>query len=79
MAGFDVILRHLDHLLSILGEGGVALGSDFDGADMPGDLSDAAALQNLISAMMHHGYGRDVVEAIAWRNWVNVLERTWGE
>ena len=79
MAGFDVILRHLDHLLSILGEGGVALGSDFDGADMPGDLSDAAALQNLISAMTHHGYGRDLVEAIAWRNWVNVLERTWGE
>src|SRR5690606_28436474 len=38
----DVMLRHLDHLLEILGEDGVALGSDFDGALMPRDLADAA-------------------------------------
>lgn len=77
--GFGIMLRHLDHMLSILGEDGVALGSDFDGALMPRDLADAASLQNLINAMLAHGYGQELVEKIAWKNWVNVLERSWGE
>ncbi|UFM63382.1 dipeptidase [Paracoccus sp. MA] len=78
MQGFGIMLRHLDHLLSLLGEDGVALGSDFDGADMPEDLADASALPKLLQAMQAHGYGRDLVEKIAWRNWLSVLERTWG-
>lgn len=76
--GFDPILRHLDHLLGILGEDGVALGSDFDGALMPADLADASSLPRLIAAMESHGYGRELVEKIAWLNWLGVLERTWG-
>lgn len=78
MHGFDIILRHLDHLLGILGEDGVALGSDYDGADMPEDLNDASKLQGLVQAMLDHGYGRELTEKIAARNWINVLERTWG-
>lgn len=78
MHGFDIMLRHLDHLLTHLGEDGVALGSDYDGAQMPEDLSDASKLQNLTQAMLDHGYGAELVEKIAWKNWVGVLERTWG-
>ncbi|WP_323717480.1 dipeptidase [Paracoccus aminovorans] len=78
MHGFEIMLRHLDHLLAHLGEDGVALGSDFDGADMPVDLADAGALQALVQAMLAHGYGRELVEKIAWKNWLGVLERTWG-
>ena len=77
-AGFDVMLAHLDHMLAILGEDGVALGSDYDGALMPLDLSDAGKLQNLTAAMQAHGYSDELVAKIAWKNWVNVLERTWG-
>lgn len=73
-----VMLRHLDHLLGLLGEDGVALGSDFDGAVMPRDLSDAAALPRLIAAMRAHGYGEALIGKIASGNWLNVLERTWG-
>lgn len=78
MHGFEIILRHLDHLLEFLGEDGVALGSDFDGAELPEDLADAAALPSLIQAMLDHGYGRELTEKIAWRNWLGVLERSWG-
>ncbi|KGJ06214.1 dipeptidase AC. Metallo peptidase. MEROPS family M19 [Paracoccus halophilus] len=78
MHGFEIMLRHLDHLLGILGEDGVALGSDFDGAEMPADLADASALQALIQAMLDHGYGRELTEKIAFRNWLGVLERSWG-
>lgn len=76
--GFDILLRHLDHMLAILGEDGVALGSDFDGAVMPADLSDVAALPRLLDAMLAHGYGRELVEKIAWKNWLSLVERSWG-
>ena len=76
--GFDILLRHLDHMLAILGDDGVALGSDFDGAVMPADLSDVAALPRLLDAMLTHGYGRELVEKIAWKNWLSLVERSWG-
>ena len=78
MPGIELMLRHLDHLLGLLGERGVALGSDFDGALMPSDIGDVTGGARLIEAMRAHGYGEDLVQRIAWRNWVDVLERTWG-
>lgn len=76
-SGFDPYLRHLDHLIAKLGEEGVALGSDFDGALMPDDLADAAALPAFLDAMARHGYGAELVEKLAWKNWMDVLSRTW--
>lgn len=78
LEGFDVILRHLDHLLDRLGPEGVALGSDFDGALMPTDLADAAAVPKLLKAMQDHGYDAELIAKIASRNWIEVLRRTWG-
>ena len=68
----------MDHLLDKLGEDGVALGSDFDGATIPTEIKDAAGLPNLVAAMRQAGYGETLVRKICWENWVNVLERTWG-
>lgn len=74
----DVMIRHLDYLLKYLGEDGVALGSDFDGALMPKDLPDAAAVPTLINLMKKCGYGDELIAKIASKNWISVLERTWG-
>ena len=73
----DDMLRHLDHLLSRLGEDGVGFGSDFDGATIPDAIGSAAGLPRLIEAMEGTGYGSELVEKIAWRNWLSVLSRTW--
>ncbi len=73
----EVMLRHTDHLLNILGERGVALGSDFDGAGIPDAISDVRGTQKLLQAMLDHGYGEELVSRIALHNWVDVLERTW--
>ena len=73
----EVMLRHTDHLLGILGEDGVALGSDFDGAGIPDAIGDVRGVQVLLQAMLDHGYGRELVGKIALDNWLSVLERTW--
>lgn len=77
-AGWDPILRHLDHLIGLLGEDRVGLGSDFDGATMPSDLKDAAGLPRLIEALRGHGYDTPLIEKLAHRNWLAVLKRSWG-
>lgn len=73
------LLAHLDHLLSILGEDGVAFGSDFDGAIVPDWMKDAAGLAVLRDALLGHGFGDELLEKLLWRNWVRVLRDTWGQ
>jgi membrane dipeptidase len=76
--GWEPMLRHLDHLLDRLGEDHIGLGSDFDGAEMPADLKDAAGLPRLLDMMAAHGYGAALVRKIAHENWLALLTRTWG-
>ena len=71
-------LRHLDHLISRLGEDHVGFGSDFDGATVPDPIRDGAGLPNLVDAMRAHGFGEELIRKIACDNWIRLLERTWG-
>lgn len=72
-------LRHLDYLLEKLGEDHVGFGSDYDGASMAPFMKDVSGLPVLINAMREAGYGEALVAKIAHKNWISVLERTWGE
>jgi membrane dipeptidase len=72
------LVRHLDQLLERLGEGGVALGSDFDGATLPSFIPDAAALPQVIEAMRDAGYDGALIRRICWDNWIDLLRRTIG-
>jgi len=74
----ETIVRHADHLLSRLGEDGVALGSDFDGCMLPRDMGDVTGLPALINAFRAAGYGEALIAKICHRNWISVLERTIG-
>ncbi|RAI00519.1 peptidase [Acuticoccus sediminis] len=72
----DAMRRHLDHMLEKLGPRGVALGSDFDGAVIPAAISDVAGLPRLVDVMIEAGYSADLVDAICYRNWLDVTKRT---
>lgn len=78
-ATVDEIVRHVDYLLEKVGENGVGFGSDFDGTTIPQDMKDVAGLPLLVQALARRGYDRALLEKICWRNWVRVLEATWGE
>lgn len=71
------IVRHLDYMVERMGIEHVALGSDFDGAIMPGDLGDAAGLPKLVEALTAAGYDESAVRQIAYGNWLRVLDATW--
>jgi membrane dipeptidase len=72
------MIRHLDYLIGKLGEGGVALGSDFDGALVPAEVGDVSGLPALVGAMRQAGYGEELVNRICRDNWKDVLRRTIG-
>jgi membrane dipeptidase len=38
----ELIIQHVEHMLELVGEGGVGFGSDFDGAEIPAELDNAA-------------------------------------
>jgi len=75
----DLMIQHIAYLLEHLGEGGVGLGSDFDGAMIPAELGTAAGLQILVQAMRQRGFGAPLIEKVCYRNWLRVLARTWGK
>ena len=77
-APVGLVLDHIAYMLEHVGEDGVGLGSDFDGAKMPSAIGTAAGLQNLVEAMRGRGFGAPVIEKICSRNWLRVLEATWG-
>lgn len=76
--GWEPVMRHLDHLLGILGEDGVGFGSDFDGATVPKGIGDVTGLPALQAAMVRHGFGDGLMRKICVENWLGVLGRTWG-
>jgi len=74
----DLIIQHIEHMLAHAGEDRVGLGSDFDGAMIPAELGNAAGLQILVRAMRKRGFGKPLIEKLCFRNWIQVLGRTWG-
>lgn len=75
----EQMLRHLDHLIEHVGEDRVGLGSDYDGAVVPEDLTSCAGLPKLRQAMARHGYDDALIAKLCHENWLRVLEKTWGE
>ncbi len=73
--GWEVMLRHLDHLIAELGEDHVGLGSDFDGCVLPELIGDVTGVPALFEAMARHGFDEALVGKLAVENWLGCLDR----
>jgi len=73
------ITMHIDYVVKRIGVDHVAFGSDFDGAEMPHDISDASKLPNLIRTLEAGGYDSEAIEKIAYKNWLRVIQETWSK
>ena len=71
------VIAHIDHVAELVGVDYVAFGSDFDGATMPRDLPDVAALPRLVEALLRHGYDDAAVSKICYENWLRVFRTVW--
>ncbi|NNK63326.1 MAG: membrane dipeptidase [Gemmatimonadetes bacterium] len=71
------IVAHARYIADRIGVEHVALGSDFDGATMPGDLPDVAALPRLVDALRDGGFDQSDLHRIGFENWERVLGDWW--
>lgn len=75
--GLDAIVDHAAYIADRIGLEHVALGSDFDGADVPADLADVTGLPALLDLFKRRGFDEDAMARITWSNWQRVLHATW--
>ncbi len=75
LATLDTVVAHIDHIVKVGGIDAVGLGSDFDGADMPAELSDASKLPDLTRALLQHGYHDDQIVKILGENSARLFNR----
>lgn len=75
---FADVVRHVEHAIDVMGEDGVALGSDFDGmVPLPRGMRDVTDTGQLVDALSaRHPDAR--VEKIAWGNWRRFFQETLG-
>lgn len=71
------IVKHLEHLIEIMGPENVAFGSDFDGISVPDALKDVSGLPRLHALLASLDYDQAVIEQVAWGNWQRVLQQIW--
>jgi membrane dipeptidase len=71
--GADLI-RHVEHMLNVMGRGHIGIGSDFDGISAtPTDLPDVSTLPHLADQLTHH-FGADIATEILGGSFMRLLQ-----
>lgn len=70
----DDVLFHIDHFLQLGGEHAIALGSDYDGCEVPSWLAPAECVGNL-HTLLAKEFGAEVANDICFENAANFFER----
>ena len=66
--GPEVLLRHVEHFFALGAEKNLALGSDFDGADLPEWLNTPRKAASLYGFFLKHGLSEEQASGIMYRN-----------
>jgi membrane dipeptidase len=73
----DLVVSHFEHVIDLVGDHHVSIGSDYDGTDVPRALKDAAHLPVLLRAFKARGWSDDRIERICNGNFRRVLRAVW--
>jgi membrane dipeptidase len=71
------IAEHARYVADRIGVDHVAFGSDFDGATMPAEVTDATGYPRVLAALEAVGFEGDELDRVASRNWRRVLAAAW--
>lgn len=72
-ASMEDVLRHAEYFLSLGGEDTLAMGGDWDGADLPEDMPGLNAIPRLYELFLRH-YPESLVEKIFYENAARVFQ-----
>lgn len=73
-ADIDDIVRHAEYFLSLGGENTVALGSDFDGTDMPNGINGIENMQDLYNRFLQLNYKEELLYKLFFNNAYNFCQ-----
>jgi membrane dipeptidase len=69
--GLALVVRHLSHIVDVVGEDFAALGSDWDGfISPPEELKDASTLPRLVGEMLRRGWSAERIRKIVGDNFL---------
>ena len=74
----DDLFRHLAHFLELGAQDCIALGSDFDGADIPSDLDCPKKVAGLYHYLLDRGLGKELCDKVFYRNALNFFKANLG-
>ncbi|HEY8498476.1 MAG TPA: dipeptidase [Limnochordales bacterium] len=78
-ATLEDVVRHIDHVVELVGPDHVGLGSDYDGITrVPQGLEDPSRLPALTEALLRRGYGDEAVRKILGENFARVFRAALG-
>lgn len=65
---YDDIYRNIYHLCEMGFENNIAIGSDFDGAEMPKEMKDISHVPNLYGKLLEKGLEKPLLDRIFYKN-----------
>jgi membrane dipeptidase len=74
----ETVVAHFDYLVNLVGDEHVSFGTDFDGADVPACIADAAGLPLVVRAFQRRGWSEARIERICNGNFLRVAREVWG-
>jgi membrane dipeptidase len=73
------VCDHIDHIVNLVGDDYVGLGSDYDGVyAMPAGLDDCSKVPNITKELMARGYSEKSIRKILGGNFMRVFEEVCG-
>ena len=78
-ADLDDLCRHIIHFLELGAGDCLALGSDFDGADLPPWLDSCAKVPALWDRLLSAGLDRSGAEKLFWKNALAFARKNWSQ
>jgi membrane dipeptidase len=70
----DAVVAHAEHFLALGGRKSLGLGSDFDGCDLPADISGVQDVAKIYEAMLRQNWPEDLVRDIFYNNFKRVFD-----
>lgn len=69
----DDIIKHTEHFLELGGENAIALGSDFDGCDVPDEIAGIEYTENLYEYFLKKNYNQNIIDKVFFGNAYNFM------